>query len=342
MNRARMVSFASIVICLLLVGAIAWQQFQIIESRKENDDLEKSVSNLQQQAADLKIQHDSLKADYETLNKSHYELTADYEQHLKVYQDLRKYFFIQDSSFNTPLNETVWWGVEAWNKNEYSVCEVKNGLLHLFYNGTIGWPYGNSGVFQGVHTDGRCTYPLLIGDSPENSFHSDYVIFSRDLQSGEFLLKTKFRISKMGFTCYPDTTKHPNYSRVNLGITLMCALNNQPFNLETQTLWLDTYFAGYCLNTTHTWTVSKNWSYENYVSASEDIFAGYFVDEFSPQSLSQWNELSIDLGDYITKTLDLITQVQIDTIRVYGFILFVECLGAYAEVDYDYAETFKT
>lgn len=32
----------------------------------------------------------------------------------------------------------------------------------------------------------------------------------------------------------------------------------------------------------------------------------------------------------------------LNRIRVYGFIVFVECLGAYAEVEYDYIETRKT
>jgi hypothetical protein len=45
------------------------------------------------------------------------------------------------------------------------------------------------------------------------------------------------------------------------------------------------------------------------------------------------------LGDYVGKTLDLITAVDVESIRVYGFILFVECLGAYAEAEYDYAIT---
>lgn len=265
------------------------------------------------------------------------ELRRTFEQHVKDSLS-GKYFFIQDSGFNIPLNKTVWWGVEAWNKNPDSVCKIENGALHLFYNGTIDWSYGNSGVFQGMHTDGRCTYPLLVGDSPENSFLG-YVIFPKNLQSGKFWLRTKFRINRIAFNLYPiNFPPHPNYSRVNLGITLMCAINNQPFNLETQTLWLDTYFAGYCLNKTHIWTVPKNWSY---VNPSDDIFAGYFVEEISPQNLNQWIELSIDLGDYISKTLNLITQVDIKTIRVYGFIVFVECLGAYAEVEYDYIETFR-
>jgi hypothetical protein len=253
-----------------------------------------------------------------------------------LHGSLIKYFFIEESNFTVPLNESIWWGMEAWHSNPDSVCEIKNGTLHLFYNGTIDYSYGNSGVFQGKHTDGRFTHQLLVGDSPENAFYGDYVVFPKNIQSGEFLLKTKFRIRKMGFTLYPVNFSHPNYSRVNLGITLMCALNNEPFNLTAKTLWLDVYFAGYCINETHIWTVPENWNYTEY---PDDIHAGCFVGEVHPQEFGKWIMLSIDLGDYISKTLNLITQVDIKTIRVYGFIVFVECLGAYAEVEYDYVST---
>jgi len=118
----------------------------------------------------------------------------------------------------------------------------------------------------------------------------------------------------------------------------MCAINNEPFNLTAQTLWLDVYFAGYCLNQTDIWVVPKNW---NYVAYEDDIHAGYFVEEIHPQDFGKWIKISIDLGDYISKTLNLITDIDIETIRVYGFIVFVECLGAYAEVEYDYMETYR-
>ncbi len=252
-----------------------------------------------------------------------------------AYDTSIKYFFIPDSDFTIPLNSNIFWGVEAWNRNPDSVCEIRNGTLHLFYNGTINWSYGNSGVFQGKHTDGRVAHQLLVGDSPESVFPQEYVIFPKSMQSGKFQLETKFRINRTGFNLYP-LPPHPNYSRVNLGITLMCAINNDPFNLATQTLWLDVYFAGYCLNTTDIWVVPKNWNYSAY---PDDIHAGYFVEEVNPQDFGKWIEMSIDLGEYISKTLNLITQVDIKTIRVYGFIVFVECFGAYAEVEYDYVRT---
>jgi len=332
MNRRNMIiSLISLIISLSLLGIIVGEYYEI--SR-----LHRKISQINQEIENLKNASSTLGAQYAALNKSYHELLKAYEKHVTANSLSEKFFFIQDPWFNaSSLDETVWWGVEAWNENPDSVSEIENGSLHLFYNGTIDWSYGNSGVFQGIHTDGRRTYPLLIGDSSENSFLGGYVIFPKNLQSGEFWLKTKFKISRMGFNLYPSVY-HPDMARVNLGITLICAINNQPFNLEAQTLWLDTYFAGYCLNKTNIWTVPKNWSYVNY---SDDIFAGYFVDEISPQNLGQWIELSIDLGDYISKTLNLITQVDIKTIRVYGFIVFVEALGAYAEVDYDYIETHR-
>jgi hypothetical protein len=244
------------------------------------------------------------------------------------YGQLVKYFFVKDSNFTIPLDENVYWGVEAWNKNPDSICEIKDGILHLFYNKTTDYSYGNSGVFQGRHTDGRYAHQLLVGDYPENAFFGDYTIFPKSLQSSKFWLETKFRITRIGFNRFP--------SQVNLGITLMCAINNEPFNLSAQTLWLDVYFAGYYLNATHIWTVPKNW---NYVSYPDDIHAGYFVGEVPPSDFGKWITISIDLGDYISKTLNLITKTDIKTIRVYGFIVFVECLEAYAEVEYNYVNT---
>ena len=49
----------------------------------------------------------------------------------------------------------------------------------------------------------------------------------------------------------------------------------------------------------------------------------------------------VDLGEYISKTLDLIEAVDVESIRVYGFILFVECLGAHAQTEYDYVATTR-
>jgi hypothetical protein len=86
--------------------------------------------------------------------------------------------------------------------------------------------------------------------------------------------------------------------------------------------------------------VPKNLHYVNY--RDDGIHAGYYVGEVQPSDFGIWVEVSADLGDYISKTLNLITQVTIETIRVYGFIVFLECVGAYAEAEYDYVETYVT
>ena len=252
----------------------------------------------------------------------------------RAYDQLVKYFFVKDSNFTTSLDENVYWDNETWHKNPDSTIEIENGILHLFYNETTGEWFGNSGVYQGNHTDERYTTQLWAGRSLEEANFSDYVIFPKSMMSNKFWLNVKFRILKMGFNRYPNVLD-PN-ARVNLGITLMCAINDKPFNLEAQTLWLDIYFAGYSLNETNIWVILKD---ENYVAYYDDIYAGYFVGEVPTTDFGKWIIMSIDLGDYISKTLNLITKIDIKTIRVYGFIVFVECLGAYAEVEYDYVET---
>lgn len=263
------------------------------------------------------------------------ELKTKCEQLEEAYDQLVKYFFIGDPNFTTYLDENVWWNVEAWHRNPDSISEIGNGILHLFYNETSGDWYGNSGVFQGRHADGRYTHQLWVGRSPEKANFSDFVILPKQMLSDKFWLETRFRIVMMGFNCYPSVL-HPTHARVNLGITLMCALDDKPFNLDAQTLWLDIYFAGYCLNESHVWVIPEN---GNYVDYYDDVHAGYFVGEVHSSDFGKWIAMSIDLGDYISKTLNLITEIDIKTIRVYGFIVFVECLGAYAEVEYDYAET---
>jgi len=266
-------------------------------------------------------------------------LRAKCDQLEEAYDQLVKYFFIKDSNFTISLAENPQWKVEAWHENPDSICEIRDSILHLFYNETSGDWFGNSGVFQGNHTDGRSTnHALWAGESPEEADFSDYVTFPRAMFSGKFGLEARFRIIRMGFNRYPTNQTLDYNARVNLGITLMCAINDKPFNLESQTLWLDIYFAGYSLNENDIWVIQKD---ENYNDTLADIHAGYFVDEVDPSDFGEWHETSIDLGDYISKTLKLITETDIKTIRVYGFIVFVECLGAYAEVEYDYTETIR-
>jgi len=266
-------------------------------------------------------------------------LRAKCDQLEETYDQLVKYFFIKDSNFTISLVENPHWKVEAWHENLDSISEIRDGTLHLFYNETSGDWYGNSGVFQGIHTDGRHTnHSLWIGRTPEEANFSEHVIFLKSMLSGKFWLEAKFRIVRIGFNRYPsvfDTT----HARVNLGLTLMCAIDDKAFNLEAQTLWLDIYLAGYSLKENDIEVIPKD---SNYAQYNEDIHAGYFVGEVHPSDFGEWVEMSIDLGDYISRTLNFIAEIDIKTVRVYGFILFVECLGAYAEVEYDCMETIRT
>ena len=109
-------------------------------------------------------------------------------------------FLIRDADFTLPISQNAFWEVEAWNRNPDSVCEIADGVLHLFYNGTSTYTYRNSGVLQGRHADGRFTnQSLLIGSSPEDSFTGEYVIFPRNLSIGKLWLETKLKIVNMGF-----------------------------------------------------------------------------------------------------------------------------------------------
>ena len=301
MNRANMIlRLVSLVIGLSLVGIMLWQQFEILKLQGRIE-----------------------------------ELLLEKEQLEEAYEQLVKYFFIEDSGFTIPLNENPYWNVEAWHENPDSISEIKKGILHLFYNETKGDWFGNSGAFQGRHPDGRRTFhPLLVGRSTEEANSSDYVIFPKSMLSRKFWLEVRFRILKIGFNRFPSALDP--HARVNLGITLMCAINDEPFNSEAQTLWLDIYFAGYSLNENDIWVINKD---EPYVAYHDDVHAGYFVGEVSTSDFGEWITTSIDLGGYINKTISLTTEIDIKTIRVYGFIVFAECLGAYAEVEYDYIET---
>jgi len=215
----------------------------------------------------------ALQSENERLKKRNLELQLENEQLIEAYEQLVKYFFIGDSDFTKSFDENVWWDVEAWNRNPDSISEIENGTLHLFYNETDGDSYGNSGVYQGRHPDGRHTSQLWIGRSSEEANFSDYVIFPKSMMSDKFLLNVSFRIHRMGFNLYPSASD-PN-ARVNLGLTLMCAINDKPFTLEAQTLWLDIYFAGYSLNENDIWFISED---ANYTDDPDDVHAGYFVD----------------------------------------------------------------
>jgi len=330
-SKNLVLTVVSVVLVILLVGSILLQAPILVSLLGRISDLEKRVTGLNEQVSELQA---NLTVTNESLNRTQSELLRAYEQ----LEQLNRFFFVRDSNFTVPINQSPYWGVEAWNGNQYSICEVRNGNLHLIYNGTLTSTYGNSGVFQGTHTGGQKTsQPLLVGNSPQDSFDGEYVILPKNLQSGKFWLKTRFQIRNMGFNFPPSL--YPPYARVNLGITLMCAINNGAFNITNQDLWLDVYFAGYFLNQTHTWVVPKGTSY---VWIPEDIHAGYYVNAVDPQDFGTWIDVNVDLGGYVSKTLNLITQVDVRSIRVYGFILWVECIGAHAEAEYDYLETYTT
>ncbi len=244
-------------------------------------------------------------------------------------------FFIRDPEFTTPFSQSPYWGIEAWNNNPDSISEIVGGTLHLFYDGTTQNTYGNSGAFQGRHTGGQSTeQSLLVGPSSQNTSSAEYVVLPKNFPIGKFWVKTRFKIDRMGYNSFP--------SAVNLGLTLMCATNNNTFALGPDVLWLDVYFAGYIPyrigNETSIGTVPRDISYSDY--RSDGIHAGYYASTVQPSDFGKWIEVTVDLGDYISKTLTSITRLNIDTIRVYGFILFVECVGAYAEVHYNLIETY--
>jgi hypothetical protein len=242
-------------------------------------------------------------------------------------------FFVRDPQFNTPTIPSSAWGVESWNKNPESISQIENGVLHLFYNEKTSSTYGNSGAFQGRHpADDFTNQSLLVGTSSQGASSSEYVVFPKNLSTGKFWVKTRFKIDRMGFNSLS--------SAANMGITLMCAVNNKPYSNDTQPLWLDIYFSGYIMYKTYIQTLSKDTHYVDY--RDDGVHAGYYVGATQTRDFGKWVEVTADLGDYITKTLNLITEAPIETIRVYGFILFVECTGAYAEVEYDYIETYVT
>ena len=305
------------------------------------------IWRLKSELSMLRTDYDKLQSDYDYLNLTYYNLQEAYkqleeahEQLEEVYEQFSKYFFIEESDFPVPFNESECWRPEKWHENPDSISEIKSGTLHLFYNETYHDWYGNSGAYQGRHPDEENTTQLWVGRTLETANFSDYVIFPKSMLSDKFQLEVRFRILNMGFNYYPsEEFFDPTHARVNVGITLMCALNDDPYSIEAQTLWLDIYFAGHCLTETDIWFIPKD---SNYSVRHDDFHAGYFVGEVSPSNFSKWITMTIDLGDYIGKTLNLITEVDVETIRVYGFIVFVECLGAYAEVEYDYVETLKT
>jgi len=324
----------------------AYMKSEIWNLKSEFSMLRTNYDNLNTTYYELLEQYDKLQNDYDSLNSTYYnlqeaykQLEEDYKQLEETYDQFSRYFFIRESDFPTSFDESDYWRPEKWNENPDSISEIGNGTLHLFYNETNRDWYGNSGAFQGEHPDEENTTQLLVGRTLETANFSEYVIFPKSMLSNKFQLNVSFRILNMGFNYYPNETFFdPTHARVNVGITLMCAFNDDPYTAEAETLWLDIYFAGHCLTETDIWHIPKG---SNYCDRHEDFHAGYFVGEVLSSEFGKWITMTIDLGGYISKTLNLITEVDVKTIRVYGFVVFVECLGAYAEVEYDYIETYR-
>ncbi len=61
----------------------------------------------------------------------------------------RYYLMVDDGDFLSGFGDA--WLKEEWNKNEYTVVEMRDGILHLECNNTGEW--GNAGVYQGKHID---------------------------------------------------------------------------------------------------------------------------------------------------------------------------------------------
>jgi cell division protein FtsB len=330
----------SLVACILTIVLLSmlssWLYLTCKSLMAQIDRLENERDELRDEVNRLRDQITELQSRVRDLQREVTELRAQVSL-------LTQYFLVGDPNFTDDLVNNIWWGAERWNHDGDDYVKIEEGLLRLFYNETLG-RYGNSGVFQGRHTDGRYTHQLWVRSSSVRDDFSDYVVFPKDIPEGKFWLEVRFRIVRMGFNCYPNETllgfQHTPYARVNLGITLMCAIDNGEFALDAQTLWLD-IFAGFHLNETHSWSIKENENYTFENPKTHDIHAGYWVSEISPDTqLGEWITLKIDLGAYVGKTLRNIYQIDVETVRVYGFILFVESIGAYAEVEYDYFETY--
>lgn len=305
--------------------------------------LQSQISGISNQIANLQSQVEDGNEEIANLQSQMSELESGIEE---LQRDCNQFFFIKDPHFTVPLDSNVFWDRELWNNPNPDSVVIQDGKLWLFYNETQGI-YGNAGVFQGKHADSRRTHDLWIGKSDYRGNFSEYLELSDYVQKGKFWLRAGFRLNQIGFNCYPNVTKlgYPvdPFARVNLGITLMCAIGNEEFSLGAKTLWLDVYFAGFNLNETHIWSIPKDYHYVFDNPVSGDLHGGYWTWQTDPVSdPDKWFTVKIDLGRYIGETLkDFRDQgvMEIEKIRIFGFILFLETIGSYAEAEYDFIET---
>ncbi|RLI37789.1 hypothetical protein DRO55_00480 [Candidatus Bathyarchaeota archaeon] len=243
----------------------------------------------------------------------------------------RYYLMIDDGDFLSGFGDA--WLREEWNKNEYTVVEMQDGILHLECNNTGEW--GNAGVYQGKHID-QYDYArrLLAITGDWRRVYLPYIEYNVDnpIELGEYFLEAAFRINKIEFTNYSIT--HPGqYGRVNVGITFMIVYNDADIYGEGEKIYFDIVFTGYCVNETHIWNVPKNFTYCHYY---RHIHTGYFIWEVRPEEFGEWITLKIDLGYYLNGFTDLIKERKIYKYKIIGFIVFAESSGCYVNVDYDY------
>ncbi len=253
---------------------------------------------------------------------------------------VRTYFLIENGDFTYNFSINSAWRKEEWNKNEFTVVKIKDGILHLECNNT-GEVWGNAGVYQGKHID-RYDYErkLLAVTDNQNRTLVDYVEFNREepIEEGIYFLEAKFRVNEIKFINF--SVNHPNqYARVNLGITLMIAYNDNDIYGDSEKIYFDLFFTGYCVNETDIWNVPDDFAYCEY---HKHIHAGYMVHEVKPEEFGRWITIKIDLGKYINSLYDLIKERDIEKIKVIGFIVFVETSGCYVNVDYDYVQVKHT
>ena len=254
------------------------------------------------------------------------------EELISKMRSIHTYFLIENGDFNYNFTLNGAWRKEEWNKNEYTVVEIEDGILHLECNNT-GEVWGNASVYQGKHID-RYDYDrkLLALTGNHKKTHADYIEFTRGepIEEGVYLLETRFRVNDVRFTDF--SVNHPNqYARTNLGITLMIVYNDNDIYGEGEKIYFDICFTGYCVNETNIWNVPSDFAYCEYHK-----HAGYMTHEVKPEEFGRWVTIKIDLGKYINGIYNLIKERDIEKIKVIGFILFAETSGCYVNADYDY------
>lgn len=253
-----------------------------------------------------------------------------------------EYFFIRESEFIEPLGDSIFWDYEKWQWSDspYNSIVIDSGVLRLRNNETAG-VFSVSGVYQGNHVDGRRSHNLFVGFSGTEGEYREYVEFP-SVEEGKFWLAVRFRINEMGFSRFPDESLvelgYANDSMVDIGFSMMCSINDEPYDWRTA-LWINCIFTDF-RNSTHVWTIPEGTSYSHKSPLHGELHSSFWVEELSIDDLGEWITVQIDLGEVISKAMESFTEVR--KVRVHGIMVGVECLGAYAEVEYDYVRTYRT